>query len=102
MTNGPLEHLSAAAAALRAAMEQGRTDGIVDALVAFSAAVDAVKAIGAWQPDGETRTLLSDIAARLDADRNLALLLGDLAGQQRERIASAAPGAATATYRRAN
>ena len=53
MTRAALDTLDAAAQALRASMEEGDADTIVKQLGSVFAAVDAVRAFGAWLSDPE-------------------------------------------------
>lgn len=89
MSQAALDRLDSAADALRAAMESGQADALGQALATFIPALEAVRATGAWRADSALKTRVRALRARLDSDRMLARLLGDLTAQRLDLLAGA-------------
>lgn len=82
-------------------MQDGDARKIEDALVAFTAALEAVRGVGAWHATPETKDRIRAIIARINSDQKLARLLADIAQQKLDFLAGATPQAiAPNTYSR--
>lgn len=101
MSEKAIDRLDSAAQALRTAMESGDPDPMNTAITAFAAALESVRGIGAWRADPVLKERLRAILARLQSDRHLARLLGDLVGQHLSLLAGTTSDAtAPVTYGR--
>lgn len=85
MSETAIDSLDTAALGLRKAMEGSDPDTIDKAMSAFAAALETLRGVGAWHADPALKERLRLILTRLESDKRLALLLGDLV---RQRLAS--------------
>lgn len=101
MSRAAIDRFDSAARSLRGAMEAGDADLIKEAMIAFGAALDIVRGIGAWHADDALKGDLRDIMAHLESDQTLARLLSDMTRQRLDALAGTTPGAtAPVTYGR--
>lgn len=101
MHEAVIDRLDTAAHILRQAMEDGDPDSMTEAMTAFAAALEPLRGIGAWHTDPALKTRLRAIMTRLESDRHLSFLLGDLVRQRLSLLAgSTLDATAPITYGR--
>ncbi|MCE7797352.1 hypothetical protein LWE61_12380 [Sphingobium sufflavum] len=89
MSEAAIDGLDIAAQSLRTAMEGGDPDRLTEATTAFGAALDSLRGIDAWRADPALKDRLRGIMARLESDRHLSRLLGDIVRQRLDLLAGA-------------
>ena len=95
-----IDDLSENSARLRSAMQGADIPYIEDAVDAFCASLEAVRAVDHWPADGALRAKFEALKPELEQARALALLLADMSGQMHELAASRAPQARQQLYGR--
>jgi len=95
-----IDDLTKSSENLRAAMQGADIAYIEDAVDAFCASFEAVRAIDHWPADGDLRAKIGALQPELEQSRALACLLADMTGQMHELAASRAPQARQQLYGR--
>lgn len=102
MSDAAIERLTLTEQQMRGAMEPGDPRKIEEAMTAFVAALETVRAIGAWRPDDALKATLQNLRAHLESDQRLARVLADFNQQKLDVLANKATpqSIARATYTR--
>lgn len=95
-----IDDLTKTSANLRTAMQGADIPVIEDAVDAFCASFEAVRAIDNWPADPELRAKFTALQPELEQSRALACLLADMTGQMQELAASRAPRSRQQLYGR--
>jgi hypothetical protein len=95
-----IDNLAKSSENLRTAMQGADIPVIEDAVDAFCASFEAVRAIDTWPADPELRAKFAALQPELEQSRALACLLADMTGQMHELAASRAPQARQQLYGR--
>jgi len=95
-----IDDLQENSANLRTAMQGADVAYIEDAVDAFCASLEAVRAIDNWPSNPEFRAKFEALKPELEQSRALALLLADMSGQMHELAAARAPQARQPLYGR--
>jgi hypothetical protein len=95
-----IDDLTENSANLRAAMQGADVVRIEEAVDAFCASLEAVRAVGQWPADSQIRAKFEALAPELEQSRALACLLADMTGQMHDLAVSRAPQARQPLYGR--